>query len=98
MSFGLMKVESIGMIGGFNNWGGDLEMTYNQAEGCWEATTDEVSGEYKFRVNHDWAINWGGSEDNLVQDGGNLTIEAGTYKFQLYISYAGNHRVVITKQ
>ena len=98
MSFGLMKVESIGMIGGFNNWGGDLEMTYNQAEGCWEATTDEVSGEYKFRVNHDWAINWGGSEANLVQDGGNLTIEAGTYKFQLYISYAGNHRVVITKQ
>lgn len=98
MSFGLMKVESIGMIGGFNNWGGDLEMTYNQAEGCWEATTDEVSGEYKFRVNHDWAINWGGSEDNLVQDGNNLNIEAGTYKFQLYISYAGNHRVVITKQ
>lgn len=98
MSFSLMKVESIGMIGGFNNWGSDLEMTYNQAEGCWEATTDEVSGEYKFRVNHDWAINWGGSEDNLVQDGGNLTIEAGTYKFQLYISYAGNHRVVITKQ
>ena len=98
MSFSLMKVESIGMIGGFNNWGGDLEMTYNQAEGCWEATTDEVSGEYKFRVNHDWAINWGGSEDNLVQDGSNLTIEAGTYKFQLYISYAGNHRVVITKQ
>lgn len=98
MSFNLMKVESIGMIGGFNNWGGDLEMTYNQAEGCWEAITDEVSGEYKFRVNHDWAINWGGSEDNLVQDGGNLTIEAGTYKFQLYISYAGNHRVVITKQ
>ena len=98
MSFSLMKVESIGMIGGFNNWGGDLEMTYNQAEGCWEATTDEVSGEYKFRVNHDWAINWGGSEDNLVQDGGNLNIEAGTYKFQLYISYAGNHRVVITKQ
>ena len=98
MSFGLMKVESIGMIGGFNNWGSDLEMTYNQAEGCWEATTDEVSGEYKFRVNHDWAINWGGSEDNLVQDGSNLNIEAGTYKFQLYISYAGNHRVVITKQ
>ena len=98
MTFSLMKVESIGMIGGFNNWGGDLEMTYNQAEGCWEATTDEVSGEYKFRVNHDWAINWGGSEDNLVQDGSNLTIEAGTYKFQLYISYAGNHRVVITKQ
>ena len=98
MTYSLLKIESISMIGGFNSWSDDLEMAYNTAEGCWEVTTDAVSGEYKFRVNHDWAINWGGSEDNLVQDGNNLNIEAGNYKFQLYISYAGNHRVVITKQ
>ena len=52
----------------------------------------------KLRANHDWGINWGGSENDLVQDGSNLNIEAGTYKFQLYISYAGNNKVVITKQ
>ena len=98
MTYNLLKIESVSMIGGFNSWGADLEMTYNTADGCWEVTTDAVSGEYKFRANHDWAINWGGSESNLEQDGSNLNIEAGTYKFQLYISYAGNHKVVITKQ
>ena len=98
MHYSLLKIESISMIGGFNGWSDDLEMTYNVSEGCWEVTTDAVSGEFKFRANHDWAINWGGSENDLSQDGSNLNIEAGTYKFQLYISYAGNNKVVITKQ
>ena len=98
MTYSLLKIESISMIGGFNGWGEDLEMTYNTTEGCWEVTTDAVSGEFKFRANHDWAINWGGAETDLSQDGSNLNIEAGTYKFQLYISYAGNNKVVITKQ
>ena len=98
MHYSLMKIESISMIGGFNGWNDDLEMTYNTTDGCWEVTTDKVSGDYKFRANHDWAINWGGSENDLTQDGANLNIEAGTYKFQLYISYAGNNKVVITKQ
>ena len=86
------------MIGGFNEWSSDLEMEYNKDAGCWEVTTDKVSGEFKFRANHEWAINWGGAENDLVQDGSNLSIEAGTYKFQLYISYAGNNKFVITKQ
>lgn len=98
MTYSLLKIESISMIGGFNGWGEDLEMTYNTNDGCWEVTTDAVSGEFKFRANHDWAINWGGAEGNLEQDGANLNIEAGTYKFQLYISYVGNNKVVITKQ
>ena len=98
MTYSLLKIESISMIGGFNGWSEDLEMTYNTNDGCWEVTTDAVSGEFKFRANYDWAINWGGAENNLEQDGSNLNIEAGTYKFQLYISSAGNNRVVITKQ
>ena len=98
MHYNLLKIESISMIGGFNEWSSDLEMEYNKDAGCWEVTTDKVSGEFKFRANHDWAINWGGAENDLVQDGSNLSIEAGTYKFQLYISYAGNNKVVITKQ
>ena len=98
MFYSLLKIESISMIGGFNGWSDDLEMTYNTTEGCWEVTTDAVSGEYKFRANHDWGINWGGAETDLTQDGANLNIEAGTYKFQLYLSYVGNNKVVITKQ
>ena len=85
MTYSLLKLESVSIIGGFNGWADDLEMTYNTTDGCWEVTTDAVSGEYKFRANHDWAINWGGSLDNLSQDGGNLMIEKeGKYHFQLF--------------
>ena len=95
LNYTLTKIESVSMIGGFNEWASDLEMTYNAEEGCWEVTTDQVSGEYKFRANHDWAINWGGSEDNLEQDGANLNSDGGTHTYKLYISYTGNHKVVI---
>ena len=60
----------------------------------------------KFRMNHDWAISWGGANDdpkaydNLTQNKGkDLDVtEAGDYKIQLFITYEGNNRVVITKQ
>ena len=95
MTWNIVPITSISIIGGFNDWAGDVEMTYNVDEGCWECTTSEVEGEYKFRANHDWAINWGGSEDNLVQDGANLNSDGGSHTYKLYISYAGNHKVVI---
>jgi hypothetical protein len=95
MTWNIVPITSISIIGGFNDWAGDVEMTYNVDEGCWECTTSEVEGEYKFRANHDWAINWGGSEDDLTQDGANLNSDGGTHTYKLYISYAGNHKVVI---
>jgi hypothetical protein len=95
LNFTLTKIENVSIIGGFNDWSGDVEMTYNSAEGCWEVTTDQVSGEYKFRANHDWAINWGGDVNGLTQDGSNLSITAGTYTFKLYLTYNGAHKVVI---
>ena len=98
MTYSLTKVESIGIIGDFNGWGGDVEMTYNTTEKCWEATTTVTDGGLKFRMNHDWAVNWGGDTNYLAQDGANISVSAGTYKFQLYLSYAGKHRAVITKQ
>ena len=98
MTYSLTKVESIGIIGDFNGWGGDVEMTYNTADKCWEATTTVTDGGLKFRMNHDWAVNWGGDTNHLAQDGANISVSAGTYKFQLYLSYAGKHRAVITKQ
>ena len=98
MTYSLTKVESIGIIGDFNGWGGDVEMTYNTTDKCWEATTTVTDGGLKFRMNHDWAVNWGGDTNNLAQDGANISVSAGTYKFQLYLSYAGKHRAVITKQ
>ena len=87
--------QSVSIIGGFNEWSGDVEMTYNAEEGCWEVTTDEVSGEYKFRANHDWAINWGGNVNGLTEGGSNLSIDGGSHTFKLYLSYEGAHKAVI---
>ncbi len=95
LNYTLTKIESVSMIGGFNEWGSDLEMTYNTEEGCWEVTTDQVSGEYKFRANHDWAINWGGDVNGLTQDGANLSIDGGSHTFKLYLSYNGAHKLTI---
>ena len=95
LNYTLTKIESVSMIGGFNEWSSDLEMTYNAEEGCWEVTTDQVSGEYKFRANHDWAINWGGDVKGLTQDGANLSIDGGSHTFKLYLSYNGAHKLTI---
>lgn len=95
LNYTLTKIENVSIIGGFNDWSGDVEMTYNAEAGCWEVTTDQVSGEYKFRANHDWGINWGGDVKGLTQDGSNLSIGAGTHTFKLYLSYNGAHKLTI---
>ena len=96
MSYKLTAL-TIGIIGNGGDWANDIEMTYNTDAGCMEVTTELAAGEFKFRANHDWAINWGGSFENLTQDGANLSIaEAGTYKVQLFLSYAGKHYCTVT--
>ncbi len=105
MTWSVTEVKTISIIGDFNSWSEDVDMTYNIDEGCWEAIATVTDGGLKFRMNHDWTISWGGRTDDnpdlndLTQhDGKNIPVAAGTYKFQLYISYEGNNRVVITAQ
>lgn len=75
------KVETMGMIGGFNNWDGDAKMTWNAEEYCFEATNAGVTADgWKFRVNGDWAINLGGSLNNLTAGGDNITVAGNTVK------------------
>lgn len=75
------KVETMGMIGGFNNWDGDAKMTWNAEEYCFEATNAGVTADgWKFRVNSDWGINLGGSLDNLTAGGDNIAVAGNTIK------------------
>lgn len=75
------KVETMGMIGGFNNWDGDAVMTWNAEEYCFEATNVGVTADgWKFRVNGGWDINLGGSLNNLTAGGDNLTVAGKTVK------------------
>ncbi len=107
MTYSLTKVTNISIIGTVNgSWDTDTDLTYNTETGAWEVTTSLNAGAMKFRMNHDWAISWGGANDdptafdNLTQNNGkDLDVtEAGTYKIQLFIAYEGNNRVVMTKQ
>ena len=75
------KVETMGMIGTFNNWDGDAKMTWNAEEYCFEATNAGVTADgWKFRVNGGWDINLGGSLNNLTAGGDNLKVAGNTVK------------------
>ena len=75
------KVETMGIIGGFNNWAGDAPMTWNAEEYCFEATNVGVTADgWKFRVNGGWDINLGGSLNNLTAGGDNIAVAGNTVK------------------
>jgi hypothetical protein len=67
-----------------DGWNSDQNMTWDAANKVFTATIPLTAGEYKFRANDDWPVNFGGTLDALVQDGGNLSVAAaGTYKITL---------------
>ena len=75
------KVETMGLIGNFNNWAGDAVMTWNAEEYCFEATNAGVTADgWKFRVNGGWDINLGGSLNNLTAGGADLKVAGNTVK------------------
>ena len=89
------KIETMGMIGGFNNWDGDAPMTWNAEEYCFEATNVGVTADgWKFRVNGGWDINLGGSLNNLTAGGDNITVAGNTVK--LYPTRKTNDNIYCT--
>lgn len=82
------KIETIGVIGGFNGWAESLPLTSEDGI-FWTGTITLNEGdEYKFRCNNDWAINLGGEDEyNLVPNGANLKAPAtGTFTITLDLS------------
>ncbi len=82
------KISTLGVIGGFNNWAGDAEMTPDAKYRTWtaEVTFDEP-GEWKIRANGDWAISFGYQLDDTQYNGGNFQMEeAGTYRITIDFS------------
>lgn len=82
------KIETIGVIGSFNDWAESLALTSEDGL-FWTGTITLNEGdEYKFRCNNDWAINLGGEDEyTLVPNGANLKAPAaGTYTITLDLS------------
>ena len=71
------------LIGGFNEWGGDVDMVLTN--GKWVSPVTKLEGEFKLRHNHAWGENLGGNfvaigePFEAVPDGGNINVEAGNY-------------------
>ncbi|MCI6492572.1 MAG: SusE domain-containing protein, partial [Bacteroidales bacterium] len=85
-----IPVTKVGMIGGFNGWGGDVEMTFDPETLKYVGeVTLNAGDEWKFRFNGGWDYNYGiNAEGVLVQGGPNIkTTEAGTYTVTLDMAH-----------
>lgn len=84
----------IGLIGGFNGWGGDIVMSPCEASNNhnWYATVTFTGDDQgKFRANGGWDMNWGTPSQTAdgdplfgftgigTQNGKNIGVKAGTY-------------------
>ena len=92
-------INTVEVVGSFTSWGTDEKylMTYDATSDSWKLANAEIpaGGQWKFRMNSDWAVNVGGALDNLVQDGGNITDTApGFYDIELFLASAPYHAVL----
>ena len=71
------------LIGDFNEWSGDVDMTLT--DGLWVSPATKIEGGFKIRKNHDWTDNVGGTFAAVgtafaaVPGGDNITVPAGNY-------------------
>ena len=75
-----------GLIGAATpgGWDTDTEMTWDATNSVFTVTLDLTVGEFKFRANADWAVNFGGDLAALTAGGSNFSnTEAGNYTITL---------------
>ena len=87
-----------GLIGDFNGWSTDVNMTYNATTQVWTGTISPTSaGGFKFRANAGWTINFGdnGANGSLEYDGANLSITPGSHTITLDLHIPGNYTYTI---
>lgn len=80
--FGLFSSQSIGLVGDFNNWSGDVVMATTDNITYTKTVTFSVSGGVKFRQDGGWTKGWGANAFPSgigTQYGANIPVPAGTY-------------------
>ena len=100
MTWKATEITTYGIIGGFNDWGASVPMTFDGETSTYTVEAELPAGtEFKFRANDDWGINLGGTLGNLAPNGANITVaEAGTYIITLDLSDAANLKATMTKK
>ena len=100
LTWGYTKINTWGIIGAFNGWASSVPLTFNASTGVWSITRDMPTGEFKFRANDDWGINFGDNNADFKPeyDGSNLNISvAGNYTISLDLSVGGNYAYTLKK-
>lgn len=99
MTYSVTNITSMGVIGDATagGWESETALTYNAETDTWEGDITFTAGEFKFRANNSWDIfDLGGSLDNLVTQGANIAVEAGTYKVVLKLVCPGEYTATLT--
>lgn len=93
------EITSWGVIGDAAplGWDNDVELAYKGSL-VWEGDLTLKAGKIKFRANHGWDINLGGSFDELMLNGADISVEAGTYTVSLDLSDARNYMATLVKK
>ncbi|MDE6269726.1 MAG: hypothetical protein K2M12_02585, partial [Muribaculaceae bacterium] len=96
----LSYISTLGAIGDFNSWSESLVLTPSDDMLTWtSAPVDINEGQtFKLRANNDWVLDWGGSLDNVVFKGSNISVtETAKYIITFNIASSPN-TIVLTKQ
>ena len=74
--------QTVGIIGTFNNWSSDVNMTTADTINWTLNYTFSANEQVKFRQNASWTVNWGSASFPSgvgVQDGADIPVSPGTY-------------------
>ncbi|MBO4722891.1 MAG: DUF5115 domain-containing protein [Muribaculaceae bacterium] len=98
LTYSVTDITSMGIIGDATpgGWEAETALTYNAETNAWEADVTLTAGNIKFRANGGWEINFGGALNNLVMNGDNIVVEAGTYKVALTLICPGEYTATLT--
>ncbi len=89
LTYSVVKITRWGIIGGATgdgSWSTDIAMNYDEAANKWTLTADLVAGEFKFRANSGWEINYGDDKADGKLDAGGANIVVGA---------AGNYTITL---
>lgn len=104
LTIGTLLITAWSVIGDVTapgyNWSNDMNLTYNAATNLWSGTADLHAGQYKFRANHDWGLNYGmgAVAGKLDPAGPNIALSvAGNYTITLNLGNPPIYRYTIVK-
>ncbi|MGN0003307.1 MAG: SusF/SusE family outer membrane protein [Sphingobacterium composti] len=101
LTYSALKLD-MGVIGDATpgGWDSDTDMTFEGGKGTyvWKVSLNLKVGKIKFRANDDWAINFGGTPNEITQGGADIEItSAGLYDLTLDLT-PGAYKAIIEKK